>query len=272
MSYDGLTKSGSGLAGQCFSETGSKLGLGTDDLSYSMRRFFWMSVVISGVAIVAAGIERWYSFDPSGSHQTHWQEVRPLSVDRGFVPAVQPQQTSPETSDEEALLSRLSSKVPDEPAFVDREILDLMQKVAKVGKLDAARLLIKCFAFSLDPGNHDDDSSDNMMIPAIKLLGDNFSSTAARLLYEQGAPTDKVWFRNRIALAARTILPPAEVESLQKRALSDVLLKPHAFAFGESLAAEHLDVKLNAPREKRMADLDKSIDEAKRRNKGKQPR
>lgn len=230
-----------------------------------MKRFYWMLLALAGLAAVVTASASLY---PSGSsHKDETLAYNPTvsTADKSGTTG-QTVKIEQQSSQEDSLLYRLSTKVPDVPTFIDRETLELMQQVAKIKRPDAAKLLIKCLAYNYNPGNQDEDRSEDMMIPAIKLLGDYFGESASPLLYEEGLATSKIWFRDRIALAVRTILPESDVERLKKQALSDVAIQPNAFEFHESLSAEHLDLQLNAPRDRRMAELERAIEEIQKRD------
>ena len=237
-----------------------------------MKRFYWALLALAGLATaVTAGV----ALSSSGSSH----EAGPLAymsivliADNSDATPEQAVQNDQQRNQENALLFQLSSKVPAVPTYIDRETLELMQQVAKIKRPDAAKLLIKCLAYNYNPGNQDEDRSDDMMIPAIKLLGDYFGELAVPLLYDEGLSTNKSWFRDRIALAVRIILPKSKVEKLQEQALSDVAIRPNAFEFHKSLSAERLDLQLNAPRDKRVAETERIIEETQKRNERRKPR
>lgn len=180
-------------------------------------------------------------------------------------------QSSPSNNRDEMLITQLSAKVPAEPTFADRETIDLMREVAKTRREDAARLLVKCLAFNLDPLNVDEERSDATSIPAIQFLQEYFGQSASKALYEEGVATDKVWLQNRIALAMRTILPPDSVRKVKERVAADIALRPNAWGLGNALSNEQPDVQLNAPRKKRDKEIDRAIKSALERNSKKKP-
>lgn len=235
-----------------------------------MKKFHWILLAFAGTAIATTAAASLYS---SGfSKLATPANDSTATIARMSVNDIkQPTQTNQQSSAEDSLLKKLSAKVPDIPTFVDAKTLELMQQVAKIKSSDAAKLLIKCLAFNYNPGNQDEDRSEDMMIPAIKLLKDYFGKSAAPLLYEEGLSTTKGWFRDRAALAVRTILPESDVENLKKQALSDVATRPDAFEFYKSLSSEHLDLQLNAPHDRRSAEIERNI-EVKKRNQGGRPR
>lgn len=229
----------------------------------AMNKFRWVLLAFAWTAIVTTAGASLYS--PGFSKLV-------ISARLSANDIAQPTQTNQQSGEAGSLLKRLSAKIPDAPTFIDTETLELMQQVAKIKSPDAAKLLIKCLAFNYNPENQDEDRSEDMMIPAIKLLKEYFGESAAPLLYEEGLSTSKGWFRDRIALAVRTIVPESGVENFKKKALADVALRPAAFEFHQSLSSEHLDLRLNAPHDRRNAEIERSIEEVKKKNQGGKPR
>lgn len=206
----------------------------------------------------------------------------PASQSKTFVGAVEPFLDIERTAEAGKALARdskddlriqqLSAKIPGEPTFVDRETLDLMREVAQTRSADAATVLVKCLAFNFNPVNQDEDKSVEMMIPAIQLLRDFFGESASTYLYKEGVVTDKKWFRERIVLAIRSILPEQAVQHLKDKTMSEAGLYPNAVMLYQSLTTENLDLQLNAPTDKRLAEVDKSIEAIQKKNKQKRPR
>lgn len=235
-----------------------------------MGSFYWILLSFAGIAAAATVGTRSYSSGPS-KDETLADSPAGMISQIGEDTKSQTAKSAKQKSKEDLLLRQLSVKVPDVPTFVDRETVDLMREVAETKRPEAAKLLIKCLAYNYDPFNQDEDRSDDMMIPAIQLLKYFFGESAIPLLYEEALSTDKVWFRDRIALAVSTILPESGVKELKERALSDAGVQPHAFEFYESLSAEHLDLQFNAPRDRRMAEIERNIEEMQKRNERRKP-
>lgn len=138
---------------------------------------------------------------------------------------------------------RLGEIVPDHPTIVNRKAMTAMQDAAATKRLDAALLLIKALAFNYDPDNINETKSDSEMIPAIPIMKQWFGSQIGELLYAEGISARQKWYRNRIALAIRTILPKAQIEEINRKYSSQSAQTDEARQFFSALNSAHLELE-----------------------------
>lgn len=99
-----------------------------------------------------------------------------------------------------------------------------MHAAAQSRRPEVALLLVRCLSFNLDPDATDESLGLAQVIPAIGLLKEFFGEASAAPLYGEGA-ADQKWYRDRIALAALTVLSPETIEEMNGKVLAAVLLR-----------------------------------------------
>lgn len=173
-----------------------------------------------------------------------------------IAPIAQPGENEAEN---DLKIKHLQEIVPKVPAVINGEALDLMYQAAKTKRLDAAMLLIKCLAFNFDPTISNEERRQDMMIPAIQLLKDHFGETVAPLLYAEAIASDQKWFRDRSALAARTILSPEVILKMNNIFALESTLNPNAKDFAASLIADTIDIHFAIPSEKKLKEVEDAV-------------
>lgn len=163
-------------------------------------------------------------------------------------------------------IQQLKAVIPDAPAVADRPTLLLMSEVAGTKRPEAAALLVKALAFNLDPDSSDERLSLPDMIPAINLLKHSFGESSATTLYEEAIGSERKWYRDRIALAVRSILAPKTIKEMNARFGVDTSNEPRVRDFKASLAAKDLHVRLARRGEDSLRRVGEAIERIRRQN------
>ncbi len=162
-------------------------------------------------------------------------------------------------TDDNLKVEHLQEIVPNAPAVVNQEALDVMYQAAKTKRLDAAMLLIKCLAFNFDPTSSNEERNHDIMIPAIQLLQDHFGEAVAPLLYAEAIASDQKWFRDRVALAVRTILSLDTIQKMNDIFALESTLNPNAKDFAASLLANRIDIHFATPYEEKQKQVEDAV-------------
>jgi hypothetical protein len=164
----------------------------------------------------------------------------------------------------DARFKALCAQPPQAAAEADRETVEVMHAAAQTRRPEVARLLVRCLAFNLSPDAVDESLSLAERIPAVGLLREFYGEAAAAPLYEEGSAADRKWYRDRIALAARTILSPEKIEEMNGRTLASAS-SPHAQEFTAAVASGNFDVKLAGRDDDKMKKISEAADRARAR-------
>lgn len=179
----------------------------------------------------------------------------------------QPQAVPPATAAQaDVKIQQLKAVIPGAPAVADRPTLLLMSEVAVAKRPEAAAVLVKALAFNLDPDSSDELRSLPDMIPAISLLKHSFGESVAPTLYEEAIGSERKWYRDRIALAVRSILAPKTIKEMNARFGVDTSNEPRVRDFKASLAAKDLRVRLARRGEDSSRRVGEAIERIRRQN------
>lgn len=167
-------------------------------------------------------------------------------------------------SNSDEKIQRLREIVPQQPTLANRKSIDIMREAAQTRRPEAAVLLTKCLAFNFDPFNQNELRSQEMMLPAIQLLKEFFGEVVAPALYQEAIASDKKWYQDRIALAARAILSAKTIGEMNTKFSLDRTSNPNARNFAAALANPKLEIKFARPDDKFIEQLS---DPSKRKGK-----
>jgi hypothetical protein len=117
----------------------------------------------------------------------------------------------------ETALARLEEKSPRDPlASPTPEIKQLIQEVGATKRLDAALILVRALAFSMNPIGQGESFSPFGSMPAAQALKANFGSQVLPILMYQGLTTKEAWMQTRLALTIRSIGTQEEIQRLNQ--------------------------------------------------------
>jgi|SRR5579859_1296757 len=166
---------------------------------------------------------------------------------------------SQEISDNQKI-KQLENLVPAEPTVIDGSTKVLMQEVAKTQRVDAALILVRCLGFNDDP-EWGHPRSAQELIPAIQLLKLHYGKTVAPIIYVEALRSDHPWFRDRAALAVRSMLSQSEIHKMDQLFSLDSNKSANAQAFISSLSSNAPDVELATYSSKTLKEVGRHLEE-----------
>lgn len=211
-----------------------------------------------GAALANSGVRSMFANRhadaPSAGSEDGTQESTPAAADRQDDAARM----------NVARLEGLCAQPPQAAAEADRETVALMHAAAQSRRPEVALILVRCLSFNLSPDAADESLSLAEKIPAIGLLKEFFGEASAAPLYEEGGATEQKWYRDRIALAARTVLSPEKVEEMNGRVLA-AASSPRAHEFVATVASGRFDIKLAGRDDEKLKSIRDAADRARDR-------
>lgn len=170
-----------------------------------------------------------------------------------------------ETGNEEKI-RKLEGLAPAEPTVVDPNTKVLVQEIAKTRRLDAAVSLIHCFGFNDDPSWGHQRSSQEL-IPTIQLLRLYYDKSIVPVIYAEALQNAQPWFRERAALAIKSMLTDAEIKKMNQTFSLESNNNAEARAFTASLLSKSEDVELATYSTNTLTKLDQRLEEIQQKKK-----
>lgn len=109
-------------------------------------------------------------------------------------------------------VERLKSIARETPAVANRQVVDIMREAAHTKRDEALPHLIRALVYNFDPDNQNEFRTPEMLLPAVQLLKENYGEKAVPALYREAVNSNQKWYSNRIAIAVRAILSPADIQ------------------------------------------------------------